>query len=385
MLRRFLTARVADELAAQMLNVAIGWQVYNATSSALGLAFVGLAQFVPSVGLALFAGQAADRFDRRRLALLASLLQCGAVLALGAIVLRHAAISWVYPALVLLGAARSFSVPAYASLLPRLVGDAGFPRAVAASATAYQLCVIGGPPLGGLLIAAGSEAVYGTVASLYLFAALALASLGPQPPSPLPAAGTGGVLGGLRYLGKNRLLLALTSLDLFAVMLGGATALLPIYARDVLDVGPVGLGALRCAPGVGATVVGLLLARRTLDRGTGRWMLRCVAGFGVATVVFALSTHFWLSIAALVALGAFDMVSMVIRQTLVQLATPDEMRGRVSAVNGIFISASSELGEFESGATAALFGAVPAAALGGLGTLVVVLLWRKIFPELENA
>ena len=381
MLARFIAARAADELAAQMLNVAIGWQVYLATGTPLGLAFVGLAQFVPSVGLALFAGHAADRFDRRRLALVASVAQAGAVVALGAIVLRGAPVAWVYPALVWLGAARSFSGPAYASLLPALVSEPGFPRAVAASTTVFQLCNISGPPLGGVLLAAGPQVVHGAVAGLYLFAALVLATLRFSPRAAAASAAEG-VLGGLRYLRSNRLLLALTSLDLFAVLLGGATALLPIYAHDILEVGPVGLGALRCAPGVGATLVGLWLARRAPHN---RWMLRCVAGFGVSTVVFALSRHFWLSLAALIALGGFDMVSMVIRQTLVQLATPDAMRGRVSAVNGIFISASSELGEFESGATAALLGAVPAAVLGGVGTLLVVVLWRRIFPELERA
>ncbi len=192
-------------------------------------------------------------------------------------------------------------------------------------------------------------------------------------------------LGGIRYVRSNRLLLGAISLDLFAVLLGGVTALLPVYARDILVVGPAGLGCLRCAPGVGAALMGLVLAHRTIQRGAGKIMLACVAGFGFATAVFAVSTHWWLSVAALIAVGAFDMVSVVIRQTMVQISTPDAMRGRVGAVQCVFIGASSELGEFESAATAALFGAVPAALLGGLGTLAIVALWAKIFPELTRA
>jgi hypothetical protein len=239
-----------------------------------------------------------------------------------------------------------------------------------------------GPALGGLLYAFSAPGLYAVVAVLYLVAVFEMSrfrvggeSNGPRDES---------ILAGVRYVRRNRLLLALTSLDLFAVLLGGVTALLPIYAQDILRVGPAGLGYLRCAPGVGAAIVGLALAHRAMKRGAGKLMLASVAGFGFATIVFALSTHFWLSLIALVLLGGFDMVSMVIRETLVQISTPDAMRGRVSAVNGVFISASSELGQFESAGTAALFGTVPAALLGGVGTLLAVALWTRFFPELHR-
>jgi hypothetical protein len=240
-----------------------------------------------------------------------------------------------------------------------------------------------GPALGGLIYALSAPGLFAVVAALYFAAALAVhgITVGAQ----TSGAADQSILAGVRYVRANRLLLALTSLDLFAVLLGGVTALLPIYARDILAVGPAGLGGLRCAPGVGAAVVGFVLARRTVQRRAGKRMLASVAGFGAATIVFALSTNLWLSLAALIALGGFDMVSMVIRGTLVQISTPDAMRGRVNAVNGVFISASSELGQFESGATAALFGAVPSALLGGVGTLAAVALWSWIFPELPQA
>jgi hypothetical protein len=230
--------------------------------------------------------------------------------------------------------------------------------------------------------ALGGRAVFACAAGLY-FLAMTQAWRLPAGDRQTSAANAG-ALAGIRYVRANRLLLSLISLDLFAVLLGGVTALLPIYARDILAVGPIGLGCLRCAPGAGAAVIGVVLARRPIERGAGKSMLACVAGFGLATVVFAVSANFWLSMAALVAAGGFDMVSMVIRHTLVQIATPDAMRGRVSAVNWVFIGASSELGEFESGATAALFGTVPAALLGGLGTLAAVALWAVLFPELRG-
>jgi hypothetical protein len=267
-------------------------------------------------------------------------------------------------------------------MLPNIVSTGDFPRAVASASSAFQICTIAGPAIGGLIYAIGGRAAFAAAAGLYLFA-MAQARRLPAG-GRAESSGDRSMLAGVRYVRSNRLLLALLSLDLFAVLLGGVTALLPIYARDILAVGPVGLGCLRCAPGVGAAVVGLILARRSIGDGAGESMLSCVAGFGMATVVFALSTSFWLSLAALMAAGGFDMVSMVIRHTLVQVATPDAMRGRVSAINWVFIGASAELGEFESGAAAALFGTVPAALLGGLGTLVVVGLWTMMFPELRE-
>jgi MFS family permease len=262
------------------------------------------------------------------------------------------------------------------------------PHAVAATSSAFQICTIAGPAIGGLVYAVSGPAMFAAAAGL-LGLAMTQAwrlkaghwSAGDQQSEVTDKS----ILAGVRFIRGSRLLLGLISLDLFAVLLGGVTALLPIYAKDILIVGPIGLGCLRCAPGAGAAVVGLVLAHHTIQRGAGRLMLFCVAGFGIATIVFGLSVNLWLSLAALAAAGGFDMVSMVIRQTLVQSSTPDAMRGRVSAVNGIFIGASSELGEFESGLAAAMFGAVPAAVLGGLATLAVVALWSGLFPELRRA
>jgi MFS family permease len=273
-------------------------------------------------------------------------------------------------------------------MLPQLVGALEFPRAVAIASSAFQISAIVGPAIGGLIYAVGGMAVFAAATVLYIFALTQVRFLKgghPLANGPERELTDKSILAGIRYIRSNRLLLALISLDLFAVLLGGVTALLPIYAKDILDVGPAGLGWLRCAPAIGAAVVGLFLAHRTLKRKAGRLMLGCVAGFGVATVCFAVSTNFWLSLAALIAVGGFDMVSMVIRQVLVQTSTPDAMRGRVSAVNWVFIGASNELGEFESGATAAMLGTVPAAVLGGVGTLLVVVLWARLFPELRRA
>jgi len=384
-LRDFLTIRAADEIAIQMLNVALGWRVYAATHSAMSLAYVGLAQFLPNTALVLWAGQAADRFDRgklMRLALAAEALALGAFAVWSANSLPSARPAYLL--LIVLGSARAFFSPAMSATLPGIVDAAEFPRAAARDATICQISMVAGPAIGGVIYGFGGAAVFVVIAALFVLAAL-LVGKTPSPRGALGLTLSPGPLAGLRYVRRHRLLLSLISLDLLAVLLGGVTALLPIYARDILRVGPIGLGCLRCAPGVGAALVGLGVAHRAMKRHAGRRMLVCVAGFGVATAVFALSANFWLSLAALAAAGGFDMVSMVVRQTLVQLSTPDEMRGRVSAVNGLFVGASSELGEFESGATAALFGSVPAALIGGLGTLAVVALWAVIFPELRAA
>lgn len=386
-LRGVLVMRAADELASQVLNVAVGWYVYAATRDPLSLAYVGLAQFLPNIGLVLVAGQAADRFDRRRIIAAAQLAQT-LCLAAFALWLALAPISvWpVYVLLLAIGAARACAAPAMSALLPQVVSAEIFPRAVAITSSAFQICTIAGPAVGGLVYAAIGPATFGVAAVLTLLAmtqAWRLKAGHGAAAADEPADKS--IFAGIRYVRSHRLLLGLISLDLFAVLLGGVSALLPIYAQDILVVGPIGLGCLRCAPGVGAAVVGLALAHRTMAHGAGRLMLACVAGFGVATIVFALSTDFWLSLIALAAAGGFDMVSMVIRHTLVQIATPDAMRGRVSAVNSIFIGASAELGEFESGVVAALLGPVPAAVVGGLGTLAVVVLWSRLFPELRRA
>ena len=388
-LRRVVAIRVADELGAQMLNVAIGWYVYATTGDAMSLAYVGLAQFAPNLGLALVAGHVADRVDRRAVVGLSLLVQTLSLAGFAAWAVDASASVWpVYALLVALGAARAFFFPAMAALLPQVVGAADFPRAVAAAASAGQLCAIAGPAVGGAAYAVAGAGTFVGVAALYGLATLQAWRLAggrraAAPVSSDPADRS--LLAGLRAVRANRLLLGLISLDLVAVLLGGVTALLPIFARDILAIGPAGLGALRCAPGVGAALVGLVLAHRAIARDAGRVMLGCVAGFGLAIVLFALSRTLWLSLVALAVAGGFDMVSMVIRHTLLQTATPDALRGRVGAVAGLFVAASSELGEFESGVTAALFGAMPAALLGGLATVAAVVLWRRWFPELRRA
>jgi MFS family permease len=380
---RFLGIHAADELATQILSVALGWYVYSVTHSPMSLAYAGLAQFAPNAAMALIAGHTADRFERRTVIGCSLVFQmlCVASFAAWTAIAKPAAAP-VYVLLLLLGAARAFGSPTMSATLPGIVRAEEFPRAVAASTSTLQICTIAGPAVGGLIYAVGGRMVFVVAAALY-FAAMTQAWRLPAG-TRQEAVVDESMLAGVRYVRSNRLLLALLSLDLFAVLLGGVSALLPIYAKDILAVGPLGLGGLRCAPGVGAAIVGVVLARRSIDHGAGRMMLSCVAGFGVATVVFALSTNFWLSLGALATAGGFDMVSMVIRHTLVQTATPDAMRGRVSSINWVFIGASNELGEFESGAAAALFGTVPAAVLGGLGTLAVVGLWTILFPELQQ-
>jgi len=373
--RGFLVIRAVDELSVQMLNVSISWYVYAVTHNPMSLAFVGLARFLPNLGIVLIAGQS-----------LFLQALCGAGFSVLCASGSH--IQLIYLLLIFLGAAQAFAAPALSATLPHLVTEEEFPRSVATVSSAFQICSLAGPALGGVIYAVSGPGAFAASALLYLLALTQvrrLADDGQVGRVEINVAADHGVLAGARYIRSNRLLLSMISLDLFAVLLGGVTALLPIYAKDILAAGPAGLGCLRCAPGVGAAIIGLVLAHRTIQNRAGRMMLGCVAGFGLSTVVFALSTKLWLSLVALGAAGGFDMVSMVIRQTLVQVATPDSMRGRVSAVQWVFIGASSELGEFESGATAALFGTMPAALLGGLGTLMVVAIWSRIFPELRRA
>ncbi len=383
---RYWVSRLTGNLANQMLLVAIAWQMYEITGSAWDLGLVGLYQFVPALLLTLVAGQVADRFNRGHI-----ILACFVAQAVTSAVLWLAAVDgWLHRELLLvlsivLGAARAFQMPAQQALLPLLVTERLFPRAMAFSAGGLQVSVMGGPALGGFLFAAGAPVVYGVCLGLMLLACglmlrVKIASVAPsREPVTLET-----VLAGVVFVWRRKLLLGAISLDLFAVLLGGATALLPIYAKDILMVGPWGLGLLRAAPAFGALVMSVVLTRWPLQEKVGRKLLLSVAVFGVAIMVFAVSTSFWLSMAALALSGAADMVSVVIRQTLVQLETPDEMRGRVSAVNTIFIGASNQLGEFESGATAALMGPVAAALVGGLGTLGVALLWGRWFPSLAR-
>jgi MFS family permease len=382
----FWGARVTSGFAFQMVSVAVGWQVYALTHRALDLGLIGLVQFIPSVAFALPAGHVADRYERRRIVLVCQLVEGVAMglLALGTLLGWFGETS-ILAILFVIGIAKAYEFPTTQALMPSLVPVSLLPRAAAANASAMQTAMIAGPALGGFLYVAGADVVYG-LASLMCFGAVVLIwrLRTEQPPIKREPATLQTVFAGIGFIRRRPVILGAISLDLFAVLLGGATALLPIFARDLLHTGPWGLGLLRAAPAVGALLMGFWLARHPLERRVGYTMFYSVAGFGLATLVFALSTSFLLSLAALFLLGALDMVSMVIRAALVQLDTPDAMRGRVSAVNAIFINTSNQLGEFESGLTAQWFGAVPATLIGGIGTLVVVALWMSWFPELRR-
>jgi MFS family permease len=383
---RFWTARLAGTAAAQMLMLAIGWQMYQLTGSAWDLGLVGLAQFAPSLGVALIAGHAADRYDRVKLVILCLAVQ--GVVAMVLLLAAHEA--WASRGLLLaisllLGALRPFQMSAQQALLPALVPPALLARAMAFGSAGIQGAVIAGPALAGLLFAAGFVLVYGTCVVLFAMgAALCLrVRYERAPPSREPVT-LRSLSAGLRFVGGSQLLLGAATLDLFAVLLGGATALLPIFANELLHVGPQGLGLLRAAPAVGSLLAAAALARWPLTRNVGATLMAAVAVFGACMVVFGLSTSFAVSLAALAVSGAADMVSVIVRQTLMQIATPDAMRGRVAAVNSIFIGASNQLGEFESGATASLFGPVGSVVAGGFGTILVAALWIRLFPQLAR-
>ena len=382
---RFWLARLAGVTANQMLMVALAWHMYDITSSAWDLGLVGLFQFVPALLFTLPAGHVADRFHRARIFALCMLLQAVAagVLLLG-LAGDFANRDLILLISVALGIARAFQMPAQQALTPQLVPAVLLQRALTLSASAMQTAIIVGPALGGLLYGGGPALVYATSAVLLLLAGgLALSLRTPQP-IVVESATWGSVLAGFTFVWQHKVILGATTLDLFAVLLGGATALLPIYARDILQTGPVGLGLLRSAPAVGALAMSLALVRWPLQRKVGRTLLLAVGVFGLATVVFGLSHSFLLSLVALVISGAADSISVVMRSTLVQMETPDAMRGRVSAVNSIFIGASNQLGEFESGAAAALWGPVVSVVSGGIGTVLVAGAWFKLFPQLAQ-
>ena len=368
-----------------MQSVAIGWQVYDLTHRALDLGYVGLAQFAPAAGFALVTGHVADRFDRRRIVLV-----CYLAIALLSLTLclmpRDAGVLPIYGVLVLLGTARAFNAPAGQALTPHLVPLADFPNAVAWASSIWQIATILGPALGGIVYAAASgRVVYGIAAALSFSAAtltFALHVRTGRMEHSAPSLAT--LFAGVRYVFEKKIILGAISLDLFAVLLGGAVALLPVFARDILHAGPWALGFLRSAPAVGAAVMAVILASYPLKKNAGAIMLACVAVFGVATIAFGLSRSFAVSLVALAIVGASDMVSVVVRLTLVQLSTPPAMRGRVGAVNSVFIGASNELGEFESGVSAAWLGPVASVVVGGIGTLVVVALWALLFPALRK-
>ncbi len=383
---RFLTARFAAISAYQMVAVAVGWQTYELTHRALDLGLVGLIQFFPSMLLVLVVGYAADRFDRRRLVALAQVVEAAAVMVLlcatiGGWVNRDVLFLFVF----MLGVGRAFAFTTIQTLLPALVDQESLPKAMAINASVMQAAIITGPMIGGFLYVGGPKIVYGVSFVLFLVSSLLISGITVRRTVPVrEPVSLATLFAGVSYIRSKPVLLGAISFDLFAVLLGGATALLPIYARDILFASPLGLGMLRSAPAVGAFASSLYLARFPLQAKVGRKMFTAVAWFGLATIVFALSSSMVVSFLALVLLGWSDMLSVVIRSSLVQLETPDEMRGRVSAVNSVFIGASNQLGEFESGVTAAWFGTVPAAVIGGVGTLVVVGLWYVLFPQLAQ-
>jgi len=384
--RRFFAARIASGVAIQIVNVGVGWHVYDLTADPFALGLVGLVTFLPSVLLALLTGHVADRFERRRVLAAAF---AGAALAvgglLGLVLSGSRAVPPVFGLVFLFGCARAFANPAGAALLPSLVPAELLRVAVTWNSMAFQGSIVLGPAAGGLLWLAGGPAVFGTALLSFLLAVGLVASLAPrQPAASDEPAGLERLLAGFTFIRGQPLIFGAISLDMVAVLLGGATALLPIFAKDILEVGPAGLGALRAAPAVGAVAMALGLARRPLERRVGRTMLAAVAVFGLAMAGFGLSKSFPLSLLLLAIAGAADMVSVVVRQTLVQLETPDAMRGRVAAVNTLFIGASNELGEFESGVVAGLIGTVPATVVGGLGTVAAALLWSRLFPQLRE-
>lgn len=391
--RFFLASRVASMLGHQITSVVIGWQVFSLTGRAMDLGYVGLAQFLPAVALSLVTGPIIDRVDRRRVLMLCYAVEVACTLCLFALTRAGNRALWpIYAVLVVFGTARAFSGPSSQALAPNLVSRALLPRAVAWSSTAWQLSVIAGPALGGAVYGAlGPAAAYGASMVLLTGAGLATAFVRGGGPSAHTAADGAApteskfakLFAGLRYVFRERAILGTLSLDLFAVLLGGAVALLPMFAAS-LGGGPLGLGLLRSAPAVGASATALFLSFFPLQRRAGRRMLAAVGVFGLATIAFGLSKSFPLSLACLVVLGGADMVSVVVRRTLLQVRVPDAMRGRVYAVTDVFVGASNELGEFESGLTAAWLGPELAVIAGGVGTCLIVAAWTVFFPTLRD-
>jgi len=385
-LRRYLSARFLVGVATQIQTVAVGWQVFSATGDPFDLGLVALSQFLPFVLLILPAGHVADHYDRRRVQLATYVLLAACSIALLALSIYGVTdIGPVLAVMAVFGVARAFNLPVGQALLPNLAPMSLFPRAMAVNSSLGQVATIAGPAVGGALVLFGVEVAFGLAVVLLLAGVVLAAGLrggGRDSEASREPISWATLLSGVAFVRSKPIVLGSISLDLFAVLFGGATALLPIYAGDVLGVGPVGLGIMRASPAVGAAVLAAAVSIRPIRSGVGRWMFGGVAAFGVATIVFGLSTSFALSVAALAVMGAGDMVSVYIRNMLVQLETPDEIRGRVSAVNSVFIGASNELGEFESGVTAAWWGIVPAVVVGGAATLAVTAAWTRLFGVL---
>jgi MFS family permease len=384
----FIGSGFLSTVAMQVQSVAIGWQIYDIERTPLALGLVGLCQFVPMFLLTLPAGELADRVDQRRLLAAAEIMQaaCSALFLLCTLVSPHRALPF-YIVLALFGAARGFSEPAGQSLLAFLVPPEGLAKAIAHNSSLLTVAVIAGPAVGGFLFAAGPLVTYGLCLAAFVLAAVFAVSLGGRKVDHSQtkfADRWERVVEGVRFVRARPIVLGAISLDLFAVLLGGAVALLPIFARDVLHAGPLGLGLLRSAPAAGAALMAFTLGRFPIERHSGTRLFVAVAIFGLATVVFGLSRNFYLSLGALLVTGAADMISVFVRSSLINFATPDPMRGRVGAVNMLFIGASGELGEFESGMTAAWLGTIPAVVIGGIGTLAVVGIWMWLFPPLRK-
>ncbi len=392
--RAFFAARIAANIASAMLVIVIGWQVYDLArvtmstrDAAFLLGMIGLAQFLPLFALTLVVGYVADRVDRRHIARAATALVLACAAALGGLSLaHHVTLTALFIVAVLLGVGRAFIGPALSALAPNLVPREMLPTAIAWNSIGWQGGAVLGPPIGAFLYATSPAAPYLVATVLFAVAIVGLFAITPVPrPERSLLSPWRATLEGLGYIRNNQIVLGAISLDLFAVLLGGATAMLPVYARDVLHVGVAGLGPLRAAPAAGAAITALVLTRWQVKRHVGVTMFACVGLFGVATIVFGLSTDLTLSLGSLAVLGAADMISVYIRSSLIQLHTPDAMRGRVSAVSSVFISASNELGEFESGVTAAWLGPVEAVVAGGIGAVIVTAIWAWRFPKLRRA
>ncbi|MEO7056240.1 MAG: MFS transporter [Caldimonas sp.] len=383
---RLWSARLFGTTANQMLLVALGWQMYDLTHSAWDLGLVGLLQFAPALTLVLVAGQVVDRFDRARIVTLCMTAQAGIALLLVWGASAHAIGRETLLAVsVAVGTVRAFQMPTQQALTPMVLPAVLLPRGLAFSSAGSQGAIVAGPALGGFVYVAGAGVVYALCAGLFLVAGILAAGVRYERAARVKKAiSLETLLAGIRFVADKPAVLGAISLDLFAVLLGGATALLPIFARDLLHTGAWGLGLLRAAPAAGALVVSVALTRWPVSRRAGHVLLSAVAVYGVATIVFGISTSFWLSMTVLAVSGAADMISVVIRQSLVQLDTPDEMRGRVSAVNSVFIGASNQLGEFESGVSAAWLGPVGSVVVGGVGTLIVAAAWFRLFPALAQ-